>query len=731
MIRPHRLGYNQIMKKTDHRKTTLFTLFALFFLFLSLSGNAAAQKENETQKLSRKQRVERLNDIHRRWFNMIENISSKEEQNIFLQLENDRDREIFIRTFWLQRDPTPGTDANEYKNEVEERFRHVLYTFKRGTSRPPWQTDMGRIYMVLGKPNSVNALESAYVIYPTQIWYYYGDASLGLPTYFSIMFYRPNNTPEWKLYNPASDDPRALIVHSQSIGIEDYQTMYNTLHEFSPDVASAAFTMVPNEFFGGLRPSWRSNLILGSIYESPHKKVNTQYATNFLKYKGFVDMESSVNFIESTNLITVSRHERLGINLLNIALKPKKISVDFSNEQDKYYYNFEVAISIKKGEQFVHEQRKNYDFYMTGQEVERLKAQGMVISDTIPVIPGEYTVMVYAKNAVGNEFTFFEKTITVKPDSDMPFISTPLVTNRLDDKELHILTPFQTERKRISIDTDRIFQLKEKPTLVVGAYNISQSLYETGLLSVSVKGMNERSPYNELFEIPLNQQPFNKNTHYIIPLSKEGLYTDYYHVSARLLSASKATLDTQNTDFTVAPHRNVPYPISSFKQARIENTAILFNMLGKQFFNIGDHANAIDLFAKAVDSDPDLYSARISWLQALNQTGKYAQVIVESEHLKDNKDALFDYHLIRGAALFGLKDFNNASNELLAANKLYNSDIRVLNLLGLTFGNTGNLEEGIKALKASLSLSPRQPQIETILAEMTEKLNKQPLQNRK
>ena len=98
--------------------------------------------------------------------------------------------------------------------------------------------------------------------------------------------------------------------------------------------------MIPNDQLSNFRPSWRSNFILNNIYESPQKKINVQYATNFLKYKGFVDMQTSVNFIECSNMITVSRNERLGINFLNIALKPKKISVDFSNEQNTYYYNF-------------------------------------------------------------------------------------------------------------------------------------------------------------------------------------------------------------------------------------------------------------------------------------------------------------------------------------------------------------------------------------------------------
>jgi GWxTD domain-containing protein len=690
-----------------------------------MTGSIPQETEKNEKSLSRSDRLNRLNDIHRRWFNMTENISSKEEQSVFLQLDNDRDREIFIRTFWLQRDPTPGTTANEYKDEIEERFRHVLYTFKRGTNRPAWQSDMGRIYMVLGKPNSVSSNESAQLIYPTQVWYYYGDVSLGLPTYFSVMFYRPNNTPEWRLYNPASDTPRALIVQNQTIGMEDYNTMYQTIRETSPDVAMAAFTMIPNEFHGGLRPSWRSNFILGSIYESPQKKINVQYATNFLKYKGFVDMETSVNYIENTHLITVTRLEHLGINLLNIALKPKKISVDFSSEQDKYYYNFELAVSIKRGDEFIHEHRKNFDFYMTGQEVENLKAQGMVISDLIPVIPGDYTVLVYAKNTVGKEFTYFEQAVRVQPDSAMPFLGTPLVSNQMDDKEPYLLIPFQTESKRLHIDTDRTFVVKAKPTLIIGAYNLSKDLWQKGRLVLIVKGLSERTPYEQTLELPLSSREYRANNHYFFPLSQEGLYSDHYQVSVRMLGETGAILDSKGTDFTIAPHRNVPHPISTFKQARIENTAPLFSILGSQLMSAGDFDGAARQYSRALESDPQLHSVRVKWLETLNKLGKFTQVMVESEQLKGQKDFMFDFHLLRGTALFGLKDYENALTELLAANKQYNSDIRVLNLLGVTFGNKGDLEEGIKALEASLTLNPRQPHIQKVIGEMKTQLNSQ------
>ena len=53
------------------------------------------------------------------------------EKDVFLQLEIDRERELFIEAFWHYRDPTLGTLENEFKKE------HHLYRIKfDGTEMP-------------------------------------------------------------------------------------------------------------------------------------------------------------------------------------------------------------------------------------------------------------------------------------------------------------------------------------------------------------------------------------------------------------------------------------------------------------------------------------------------------------------------------------------------------------------------------------------------------------------
>jgi len=88
------------------------------------------------------------------------------------------------------RDPTPGTPENEYKEEIIKRFNYVNKTFRRGSTREGWMTDMGKIYMILGPPESIERFEGVNGIVPCQAWTYHGDPEKGLPPVFIFIFSR-------------------------------------------------------------------------------------------------------------------------------------------------------------------------------------------------------------------------------------------------------------------------------------------------------------------------------------------------------------------------------------------------------------------------------------------------------------------------------------------------------------------------------------------------------------
>ena len=82
-----------------------------------------AQDAPEPAKLTAKQERRRLERLRKelrgpfkRWLDEdVRYIITPEERKAFVQMATDEERENFIESFWMRRDPTPDSMENEYK----------------------------------------------------------------------------------------------------------------------------------------------------------------------------------------------------------------------------------------------------------------------------------------------------------------------------------------------------------------------------------------------------------------------------------------------------------------------------------------------------------------------------------------------------------------------------------------------------------------------------------------
>jgi GWxTD domain-containing protein len=96
------------------------------------------------------------------------------------RITSDEARRKFWEDFWKRRDRTPETPRNE---EMEEFYQRVQYANQHfGVGTPGWRTDMGRIYIKLGKPDEVVRNPFNFDRPPEEIWYYYRERK----TYFFV-----------------------------------------------------------------------------------------------------------------------------------------------------------------------------------------------------------------------------------------------------------------------------------------------------------------------------------------------------------------------------------------------------------------------------------------------------------------------------------------------------------------------------------------------------------------
>jgi GWxTD domain-containing protein len=106
-------------------------------------------------------------------------IITPEERAAFTHLSSDPERDEFIRDFWVRRD-TGSAGAGE-NSARREHYRRIAYSNEHFTAAgmPGWKSDRGRIYIMYGPPNSLEAHPdgSATIGRPYEAWHYKATTS--------------------------------------------------------------------------------------------------------------------------------------------------------------------------------------------------------------------------------------------------------------------------------------------------------------------------------------------------------------------------------------------------------------------------------------------------------------------------------------------------------------------------------------------------------------------------
>jgi GWxTD domain-containing protein len=99
---------------------------------------------------------EKMGKYYKKWMDEdVRWIITGDEEAAFKKLATDAERDQFIEGFWQRRDPTPDTEENEYKDEHYRRLAYATERFAAGV--PGWRTDRGRMYIMYGKPDSIDS----------------------------------------------------------------------------------------------------------------------------------------------------------------------------------------------------------------------------------------------------------------------------------------------------------------------------------------------------------------------------------------------------------------------------------------------------------------------------------------------------------------------------------------------------------------------------------------------
>jgi GWxTD domain-containing protein len=699
-------------------------LTALLIAVSVLLGAAATSNSPLlAKKKSTRLKIKELDRKYKDWLNMVGYIITNTEKQVFFKLKNNRERDSFISMFWNLRDPSKGTPDNEYRDEHMKRFNYASRYFKYGSPLPGWKTDRGRMWILLGEPIHRNVIDSSNELYPVEIWEYFGGPKLGLPTVFRVVFYKRSGAGDYRLYIPSADGPSSLLrVGIGTIDITDHRAVYYAINEAEPQVAEIALSLVPGESLVNFSPSLQAPILISKIYDLPKKRINASYARNFLNYKGMVDTRVVTNYINIKSDIYILRDPILKLNFVHFALLPDQISVDYVAENDKYYFNFDLMVFLKKGEDTIFQYTKKYPFYYDKDELESRISHGIIITDYFPVIDGDYKLIALLQNSLNKELSYYETRIKVrtpgsKPAGAGPQLYGPLVSYRINQSQRPVYAAFNLLENNIKIDPKKAFGLND--TLQT-FFSVDKGDYN-GVLKVEldVRSMDDISTstarkYGKTYSFTIPELDRFKN----VIQRLEKLAYGNYEMKARLLDAAGKLLMERENKFQVSPKSIVPHPPLASKTLKKEHHFLFYMMMGQQYQNSKALTTAEAYFEKAFRMNSRFPQLLKSYASLLFSVKKYDKVLAVIKNLENQEKEAFDYYSYKGRALYYLGKYEDAVDTLLKANKIYDSDTGVLNTLGLSLVRLGNNVEAEKALSASLKINDTQKDIARVLRRL-------------
>jgi len=566
---------------------------------------------------------------------------------------------------------------------------------------------------------SIERFDASLGIVPCQSWSYYGDPRKDLPPQFLLLFYQRGGVGEYKLYDPVSDGPARLLQNQRDIGDPfDYEALYDKILDLAPTLAELSITRIPGEYNYDFSPSPRNNILLASILGSPKKDVNPSYASHFLNYKGVVSTEYLTNYVESHSSTALIHDPVTGLRFLHFSIVPTDVNVDAYVPKNQFYCNFRVDVSLRDGEAIIFQYSREFPLYFPESDWARVRASGLAVEDSFPIIEGKFRLNVLLTNTVGKQFSVLEKDVEVPAEKSTPSLDGPFLGYKFETYQRDVHIPFKANDKKLVIDPKMTFAKADEIAILFNVLNVTEGLLRGGEARISVRGLREANPVQKSYTVKLDAYPLQKILSIPQTIPAAELDPDYYEIHVKLVGAGGETLDEKKESFVVSPSPAMGHPIANAKGFALANQFLYRYMLAQQSEKMERREAAKALYEQAYQLNPDYKEGVVTYGNFLNMLGAFGEALQVAEKLKGDDRRQFPYHIIRGQAFMGQEKYEDALTELLLANRIYNSDTNVLNSLGRCYYRLGRKAEALDALNSSLNLNPDQDAVKKLIQEI-------------
>jgi GWxTD domain-containing protein len=632
-------------------------------------------------------------------------IITTREREVFLELQTDKERDLFIEAFWKHRDPTPGTDENEFKKEHYRRINYANHFYGRVTPKPGWRTDRGRIYIILGEPNDIQRLSGKGQIYPSEVWFYQDKADQGLPPGFHVVFFQEGGAGEYRLYSPFRDGPQKLMpIYGGDP--RDYYAAYLELKEIEPNLAEVSLSLIPGESSSLMgRPSMASDMLIQKIETVPQKQIEDRYAQKFLQYKDIVEVEYTANYIYSDSLVRIVR-DPSEIDFVHYAVELPRLSV--GSFENKYYTNLKLNGTVSNLEgKIIYQYEKNIKLEFDKEQIISLSHKPFNLHDMFPLIPGNYKFSVLIKNEVSKEFTSLERDLIIPQDDSslhMNFLLLGYQATRSETLEKKT-QPFRLGSYQIFCQPNNAFLSKDNLVIAFQIHGLRRESRQGGEIKfIFFKGGKEFRSFtkkiSEYSEFPTFVQEF----------VLQDFLPDHYKIQVSLIANEKEVL-SKSDEFDVTHLNTVLRPWIYSRILPDTEDPIYSYIIGTQLFKTGNIEKARLNLEKAFQKNADSVEYALDLAQtyiALAEYGKIKSILLP---FLGQATPRYEVFTMLGIAYQNLGEFNEAIKIYDQAISRFGLNINLLNSLGECYYKLGMPEEALSSWEKSLKIDSSQPRI--------------------
>lgn len=389
--------------------------FTIAVLALTLVSFAGAEEKKDTQSTGKGLP---LTAEHKKWLNDEVNlIISDYEKNAFLSLKSNEARDNFIAAFWLNRDPTPGTEKNEFKDEHYTRLAYANKMYGRTSARAGSKTDRGKIYVLMGKPSFIRRDPNPFEYHPMELWQYSGYRGYGLPGSLYFLFFQEYEGADYTLYSPIHDGIRSLYLQTRTYKAQSDEELYDHLAHENPEVAHAAYSSIPTE--GGSVNDPNVGLITTEMVQTKldnarnYDLAKRTYVEDFILERPSVQVYTSIETGGIRDGVYWFQAPN-GFFYVDYAVEYEPDKLDMG-EYENYYTSLTIDGVIATPEKVQIDQvLSSHEINLTPDQFNQVKNLPFQYQGRKPLFPGKYEFTLIMNNNVSR------RSITFTHDLDIP-----------------------------------------------------------------------------------------------------------------------------------------------------------------------------------------------------------------------------------------------------------------------------------------------------------------------